>query len=94
MKPPRFAYRDPVTRSEALALLDTYEDEAKLLAGGQSLIPLFNMRLVQPAHLVDINRLPDLAYIREEDGYLAIGGNGNGKHQQKLEFKRIAEATK
>jgi aerobic carbon-monoxide dehydrogenase medium subunit len=73
MKPPRFAYHDPTTRSEALALLDTYEDEAKLLAGGQSLVPLLNMRLAQPAHLVDINRLPDLAYIREEDGYLAIG---------------------
>jgi len=73
MKPPRFAYHDPTTRSEALALLDTYEDEAKLLAGGQSLVPLLNMRLAQPAHLVDINRLPDLADIREEDGYLAIG---------------------
>jgi CO/xanthine dehydrogenase FAD-binding subunit len=73
MKPPRFAYHDPTTRSEALALLDTYEDEAKLLAGGQSLVPLLNMRLAQPAHLVDINRLSDLAYIREEDGYLAIG---------------------
>lgn len=73
MKPPRFAYHDPTTRSEALALLDAYEDEAKLLAGGQSLVPLLNMRLAQPAHLVDINRLPDLAYIHEEDGYLAIG---------------------
>jgi CO/xanthine dehydrogenase FAD-binding subunit len=73
MKPPRFAYYDPVTRSEVLALLETYEDEAKLLAGGQSLVPLLNMRLAQPAHLIDINRLPDLAYIREEDGYLALG---------------------
>ena len=73
MKPPRFVYHDPATRSEVLALLDIYEDEAKLLAGGQSLMPLLNMRLAQPAHLVDINRLPDLAYIREEDGYLAIG---------------------
>lgn len=73
MKPPRFVYHDPTTSNEALALLDTYNDEAKLLAGGQSLVPLLNMRLVQPAHLVDINRLPDLAYIREEDGYLAIG---------------------
>jgi carbon-monoxide dehydrogenase medium subunit len=73
MKPPRFAYHDPTARNEVLALLDTYEDDAKLLAGGQSLVPLLNMRLAQPAHLVDINRLPDLAYIREEDGYLAIG---------------------
>ncbi len=74
MKPPRFAYHDPVTRSEALALLETYADDAKVLAGGQSLVPLLNMRLAQPAHLVDINRLSDLAYIREVDGGLAIGG--------------------
>jgi carbon-monoxide dehydrogenase medium subunit len=74
MKPPRFAYHDPVTRSEVLALLDTYSDDAKILAGGQSLVPLLNMRLAQPAHLVDINRLPGLAYIDERDGGLAIGG--------------------
>jgi len=73
MKPPRFAYHDPRTRSEALALLETYTDDAKILAGGQSLVPLLNMRLAQPVHLLDINRLPDLAYIREENGGLAIG---------------------
>jgi carbon-monoxide dehydrogenase medium subunit len=73
MKPPRFAYHDPATREEALALLATYEDEAKLLAGGQSLVPLLNMRLAQPAHLIDINSLSDMTYIREEDSYLAIG---------------------
>ncbi len=73
MKPPRFAYHDPLTRSEALALLENYADEAKVLAGGQSLVPLLNMRLAQPAHLVDINRVSDLAYIREVDGGLAIG---------------------
>lgn len=73
MKPPRFAYHDPRTRSEVLALLATYTDDAKILAGGQSLVPLLNMRLAQPAHLLDINRLPDLAYIHEVDGGLAIG---------------------
>ena len=73
MKPPRFAYPDPPTRGEVLTLLATYSDDAKVLAGGQSLVPLLNMRLAQPAHLVDINRLPDLTYIREEDGGLAIG---------------------
>ena len=73
MKPPRFAYHDPATRSEALTLLATYSDDAKVLAGGQSLVPLLNMRLAQPSHLVDINRLADLAYIREQDGGLAIG---------------------
>ncbi len=73
MKPPRFVYHDPVTRDEVLTLLENYGDEAKLLAGGQSLVPLLNMRLAQPARLVDINRLPDLSYIREVDGGLAIG---------------------
>ncbi len=73
MKPPRFAYHDPSTRSEVLALLETYTDDAKVLAGGQSFVPLLNMRLAQPAHLLDINRLPDLTYIREVDGGLAIG---------------------
>lgn len=73
MKPARFAYHDPVTRDEVLTLLATYGDEAKVLAGGQSLVPLLNMRLAQPAQLVDINRLTDLSYIREVDGGLAIG---------------------
>ncbi len=73
MKPPRFAYHDPITRGEVLSLLEAYGDEAKVLAGGQSLVPLLNMRLAQPAHLVDINRLPDLSYIREVDNGLAIG---------------------
>ena len=73
MKPPRFIYHDPVEQSEVLALLETYGDSAKILAGGQSLVPLLNMRLAQPTHLVDINRLPGLSYIHEEGGELAIG---------------------
>ncbi len=73
MKPPRFAYHDPVSRHEVLTLLETYADDAKILAGGQSLVPLLNMRLAQPAHLIDINRLPDLTYIREIAGNVAIG---------------------
>ncbi|GAC1511611.1 MAG: xanthine dehydrogenase family protein subunit M [Ktedonobacteraceae bacterium] len=73
MKPPRFIYHDPTTRGEVLSLLETYGDEAKVLAGGQSLVPLLNMRLAQPARVIDINRLSDLSYIREVDGGLAIG---------------------
>ena len=73
MKPPRFAYHDPPTRNEVLTLLATYADDAKVLAGGQSLVPLLNMRLAQPMHLVDINHLSDLAYIRETHDGLAIG---------------------
>jgi carbon-monoxide dehydrogenase medium subunit len=73
MKPPRFVYHDPVSRSETLALLATYADDAKVLAGGQSLVPLLNMRLMRPGHLIDINRITDLAYIRQVEGGLAIG---------------------
>ena len=73
MKPPRFIYHDPETRGEVLDLLENYGDEAKILAGGQSLVPLLNMRLAQPEQLIDINRLADLSYIREVDGGLAIG---------------------
>ncbi len=73
MKPPRFTYHDPRERREVLALLNTYQDDAKLLAGGQSLLPLLNMRLAQPAHLIDINHISDLSYIREQNGEIIIG---------------------
>ncbi|QBD82756.1 xanthine dehydrogenase family protein subunit M [Ktedonosporobacter rubrisoli] len=73
MKPPRFAYHDPATRQDVFTLLDIYADDAKVLAGGQSLIPLLNMRLSQPGHLIDINRVADLAYIHEAEGGLVIG---------------------
>ena len=65
MKPPPFEYHAPTTLDDALALLAELGDEAKVLAGGQSLVPLLNFRLARPAHLVDLNRIPDLAYIRE-----------------------------
>lgn len=73
MKPPPFAYHDPTSLEEALALLQRYGDEAKLLAGGQSLVPLLNFRLSRPAALVDMNRIADLAYIHQEDSQLRIG---------------------
>ena len=75
MKPARFVYHAPSSLGEALALLDQLRDEdAKVLAGGQSLMPLLNMRLARPRHLVDINGVGELAYIRAaEDGGLAIG---------------------
>lgn len=73
MKPPRFQYCAPHLLDEALALLSQYGEDAKVLAGGQSLIPLLNMRLAGPAYLVDINHLTELQYIEPEDGYLAIG---------------------
>src|SRR5438874_3576091 len=73
MKPPRFRYCAPDMLDEALSLLDKYGEDSKVLAGGQSLIPLLNMRLAGPAYLVDINDISELNYIEAEDGYLAIG---------------------
>jgi len=73
VKPAPFVYHDPRTIDETLAVLDRHRDEAKILAGGQSLIPLLNFRLARPAVVVDINRLPALDGIREEDGRIAIG---------------------
>jgi carbon-monoxide dehydrogenase medium subunit len=57
MKPPRFEYHRPSTRDEVTSLLAEHGDEAKILAGGQSLVPMLNFRLAHPAHLIDINHL-------------------------------------
>lgn len=73
MIPGEFDYHAPKTIGEAVALLDQLGDSAKILAGGQSLIPAMRYRLATPETLVDINGLSDLSYIREENGYLAIG---------------------
>jgi len=74
MKPAPFDYYAPTDVAEALALLEQYGDEAKILAGGQSLMPLMNFRLARPRVLIDINRLADLAYISPgANGGLAIG---------------------
>jgi CO/xanthine dehydrogenase FAD-binding subunit len=71
LKPPPFEYHAPASADEACRLLGSLED-AKVLAGGQSLVPLLNFRLARPAHLVDINRIPDLARIYERDGGVAV----------------------
>ena len=73
MIPPSFDYHAPKTLPEALALLGQFGDEAKVLSGGQSLLPLLKLRFAQPAHLVDIGRIPGLDYIKEEGGVLRIG---------------------
>jgi len=73
MKPPRFEYFAPRALDEALTLLAGHGDRAKLLAGGQSLIPLLNFRLAHPEALIDINRIPELAGIRADDGGVAMG---------------------
>src|ERR1700751_631621 len=74
MIPPPFDYSRPQTLSEAVALLQQQGDTAKILSGGQSLIPMMKMRLARPEYLIYINQIPDLRYIREDDGYLKIGG--------------------
>ncbi len=71
MKPAPFEYHAPTTVDEACNLLASLED-AKVLAGGQSLVPLLNFRLARPAHLVDINRIPNLNRIYERDGGVAV----------------------
>lgn len=72
MKPAPFKYFAPTTLDEALALMQEYGDEAKILAGGQSLIPTMNFRLAQPAVLVDINEIPELFSIGRTDGGILI----------------------
>src|SRR2546427_12629887 len=74
MIPAAFEYRAPSTVGEATALLARLGEDAKILSGGQSLIPLMKLRLANPLHLVDINGIAGLAYIREADGGLRIGG--------------------
>lgn len=74
MIPPAFEYLRPKTVPEAIAFLQQYGDEAKILSGGQSLIPMMKFRLARPGYLIDINRIPGLSYIKEESGYLKIGG--------------------
>ncbi len=73
MKPPPFEYTAPTSIPEVVALLQEHDFEAKILAGGQSLMPLLNMRLARPSILIDVARIPDLDYIRATDGSIAIG---------------------
>ena len=73
MKPPPFEYVLPHSIDEALEALAEKGSDARVLAGGQSLVPAMNFRLAAPAVLIDLNRLPELSYIREANGGLAIG---------------------
>jgi aerobic carbon-monoxide dehydrogenase medium subunit len=74
MIPPAFEYMRPNTIPEAIALLQQHGEDAKILSGGQSLIPMMKLRIARPAYLVDINRISGLSYIKEERGFLRIGG--------------------
>src|SRR5919204_5026045 len=88
MKPPPFSYHDPKTVEETVGLLGRLEN-AKLLAGGQSLMPMLNFRYVQPDHIIDINRVEGLSYIREANGSLEIGAM---TRQRDLEFSDLVKA--
>jgi carbon-monoxide dehydrogenase medium subunit/6-hydroxypseudooxynicotine dehydrogenase subunit alpha len=73
MKPPCFDYERPESLDEALAVLSARGEGAKVLAGGQSLVPLLNFRLARPECLVDLNRVPELAFVRSENGAMRLG---------------------
>jgi carbon-monoxide dehydrogenase medium subunit len=88
MKPPPFSYHDPRTVADAVALLGRL-DNAKLLAGGQSLMPMLNFRFVLPDHIIDLNRVEGLSYIREAQGALEIGAM---TRQRDLEFSDVVRA--
>ena len=74
MIPASFEYLRPKTIPEAIAFLQQYGDDAKILSGGQSLIPMMKLRLARPSYLVDINRIAGLSHIKEESGFLKVGG--------------------
>jgi aerobic carbon-monoxide dehydrogenase medium subunit len=88
MKPPPFSYHDPKTVDEAIGLLNSLEN-TKLLAGGQSLMPMLNMRFVLPDHVIDLNRVEGLSYIREKSGWLEIGAM---TRQRELEYSDVVRA--
>src|SRR5262245_55997820 len=85
MKPPDFEYYAPTALAEVVRLLATL-DNARLLAGGQSLMPMLNMRYVLPDHVIDLGRVTDLAYIREDGDTLRIGAM---TRQRDLEFSPL-----
>ncbi|MHA1108678.1 MAG: FAD binding domain-containing protein [Alphaproteobacteria bacterium] len=85
MKPPPFSYYDPASVSEAVDLLSRHEN-AKLLAGGQSLMPMLNMRFVLPDHLIDINKIDGLAGITEAGDTLRIGAM---TRQREIEYSEL-----
>src|ERR1019366_10754175 len=82
MKPPPFSYHDPETVADVVGLLGRLEN-AKLLAGGQSLMPMLNMRFVLPDHIIDLNRVEQLSYVREAGGNVLVGAM---TRQRELEY--------
>ena len=73
MIPAAFDYQRADSKEQAISLLKEYGDDAKILAGGHSLIPLMKYRLAAPGIVIDVGRVDELSYVREEGDYLAIG---------------------
>ena len=88
MIPPSFDYHLPNSVNDAISMLKKYGSEAKILSGGMSLIPLMKLRLAEPAHLIDINRISGLDYIKESDGFLKIGALAREVDLEKSELVR------
>src|SRR5262245_20902465 len=98
MKPASFEYVRPASLADALEVLHQHGDDAKVLAGGQSLVPMMNFRLARPAVIVDLNGLPELAYIEGAGPGLALGAMTRQRHIEKSAVVReraplLAEAT-
>ena len=86
MKPAAFDYYAPTTVDDVMALLKRYGSDARLLAGGQTLLPMMNFRLAAPKVIIDLNRIPELAFIREAGGQVHIGAM---TRQRALEFSPV-----
>jgi len=86
VKPAKFDYHRPASIDEAVAILDRYQGEARVLAGGQSLVPMMNFRLATPAAIIDLNRIPGLGEVAAADGVVAIGAMAR---QRRLEFDPV-----
>jgi carbon-monoxide dehydrogenase medium subunit len=88
MIPASFDYHAPSSLADAIALLQRHGDQAKVLSGGQSLLPLLKLRMGAAEHLVDIGRIPGLEYIKEEGGFLKIGGRTRESMLERSEIVR------
>lgn len=91
MKPAPFDYVRPESLDEALAVLADGGDDAKVLAGGQSLVPALNMRLLRPELLVDVNRIPDLGGVERRNGSLVVGATARQADPRLREHSILAE---
>jgi len=89
VKPAKFEYHAPASLDEALAILGRYNGEARLLAGGQSLVPMMNFRLATPRAIIDLNRIAGLSYIEEDGDVVRIGAM---TRQRRLEFDPLVAA--